>query len=83
MRWRFDSQCPARHGRRDPIWLWQFNFKDTLGIKLFDLPIEEYLFYIASSVYIILIWEGIRYALETGSLLMYILLHLSEFGHYY
>jgi lycopene cyclase domain-containing protein len=64
----------TRHGGRDPIWLWQFNFKDTLGIKLFDLPIEEYLFYIASSVYVILIWEGIKYALETGSLLMYILL---------
>jgi|SRR3990167_3107452 len=64
----------TRHGRRDPIWPWQFNFKDTLGIKLFDLPIEEYIFYIASSVYIIFIWEGIRYALETGSLLMYVLL---------
>lgn len=64
----------TRHGRRDPIWLWQFNFKDTLNVKLFDLPVEEYLFYIASSVYIIFIWEGIRYALETGSLLMYVLL---------
>lgn len=64
----------TRHGRRDPVWLWQFNFKDTLGIKLFDLPIEEYIFYVASSVYIIFIWEEIKYALETGSLLMYILL---------
>ena len=64
----------TRHGRRDPIWLWQFNFKNTIGIKLCGLPIEEYIFYIASSLYIIFIWEGIRYALETGSLFMYILL---------
>ncbi len=64
----------TRHGKRDPIGLWQFNFKDTLGIKIFDLPIEEYVFYIAYSLYIIFIWEGIKYALETGSLLMYILL---------
>ncbi len=46
----------CRHGKRDPIWLWQFNKKDTLGITLFDLPIEEYLFYICSSAYIIFTW---------------------------
>ena len=66
----------TRHGKRDPIWLWQFNFKDTLGIKLFDLPIEEYVFYIASSVYIIFLWEGIKFALETKSIVMYLLLPL-------
>lgn len=64
----------TRHGKRDPVWLWQFNDKDIFGIKLFDLPIEEYLFFIASSIYIIFIWEGIQYALETGSALMYILI---------
>lgn len=64
----------TRHGKKDPIWLWQFNFKDTLGIKLFDLPIEEYLFYTASSLYVIFIWEGIKYALEKQDFLMYILL---------
>lgn len=64
----------ARHGKKDPIWLWQFNFKDTLGYKLFDLPIEEYVFYIASSLYIVFIWEGIKYAVDTGSLTMYVLL---------
>ena len=64
----------TRHGKRDPIWLWQFNFKDTLGIKIFDLPIEEYLFYVSASLYIVFIWEGIKLALETGSVLMYIVL---------
>ena len=63
----------TRHGKKDPIWLWQFNFKDTLGVKLFGLPIEEYIFYIASSLYIVFIWEDIKYALETNSIFMYIL----------
>ncbi len=54
----------TRHGGRDPIWLWQFNPKDTLGIKLFDLPIEEYLFFAITSCYCVLSWEGINYALE-------------------
>ncbi len=64
----------TRHGKRDPIWLWQFNPKHTLGIKLFDLPVEEYVFYITSSLYIVFIWESIKYALETGKIFMYILL---------
>lgn len=64
----------TRHGKRDPVWLWQFNFNDTIGIKLFDLPIEEYIFYVASSLYIVFVWEGIKYALELGSVLMYILI---------
>ena len=64
----------TRHGRRDPVWLWQFNFKDTLGIKLFGLPIKEYVFYVVSSLYIVFIWEGIKFALETNSMMMYVLL---------
>ena len=64
----------TRHGKRDPIWLWQFNFRDTIGIKLFDLPIEEYLFYIASSLYIVFTWEGIKYASSTGNPFAYLLL---------
>ena len=45
----------TRHGKKDTVWLWQFNIKDTLGIKVFDLPIEEYLFYISTSLYVIFI----------------------------
>ena len=55
----------TRHGKNDPVWLWAFNHKDTLGIRIYDLPIEEYLFYVASSIYIVFLWEGIQYALET------------------
>jgi lycopene cyclase domain-containing protein len=61
----------SKHGRSDPVWLWQFNFKDNLGIKIFGLPVEEYLFYIFSSIYIIFIWELIRLASSQGSLLGY------------
>jgi lycopene cyclase domain-containing protein len=64
----------VRHGKRDKTWLWQFNFRDTLGIKVFDLPIEEYLFYISSSLYIVLLWEGIKIAIETGNIFMYIVI---------
>jgi lycopene cyclase domain-containing protein len=64
----------TRHGRRDPIWLWQFNYRETLGIKIFDLPIEEYLFYITSSTYIVFVWEGIKFALETHNIAMYFIL---------
>ncbi|MBI2515167.1 hypothetical protein HYV91_03250 [Candidatus Wolfebacteria bacterium] len=64
----------TRHGKRDPVWLWQFNPKDTLGITIFNLPIEEYLFYPVSSVYIVFMWEGIKFASETNNLLIYLLL---------
>ena len=57
----------TRHGSKDPVWLWQFNFKDTLGIKIFDLPIEEYLFYISACLYVVFIWEGVKYAVELKS----------------
>ena len=56
----------TKHKGRDPVWLWQFNAKQTLGITLLGLPIEEYLFYAASSVYVIFMWEGIRQMIENG-----------------
>lgn len=64
----------ARHGRRDALWIWEFNVKDTLGLRLFDLPIEEYLFYICSSVYLVLLWEGIKYGQSSESLFILLLL---------
>ncbi|MDD4988944.1 MAG: lycopene cyclase domain-containing protein [Candidatus Pacebacteria bacterium] len=47
----------TKHGVKDSIWIWQFNKKDIIGITFFDLPIEEYLFYIATSTYIIFTWK--------------------------
>lgn len=50
----------TRHGKKDRVWLWQFHRSQTLGKRFLGLPIEEYLFYTASSVYIIYMWEGIK-----------------------
>ncbi len=63
----------TKHGNKDPVWLWTFNHKDTLGIEFLGLPIEEYLFYIFSSVYIIFIWKSIELAIQTNNLLYYAL----------
>ncbi|MCI0597481.1 lycopene cyclase domain-containing protein [Candidatus Parcubacteria bacterium] len=50
----------TRHGRKDRVWLWQFNPKNTLGVKWFGLPVEEYLFYVSGSIYMVLMWEGLQ-----------------------
>ena len=64
----------TRHGKKDKLWLWQFHDQNTLGLKFFDLPIEEYLFYPASSLYVIFMWEGVKFGYETGSVFYLILL---------
>ncbi len=64
----------TRHGKKDTVWLWQFNIKDTLGIKVFDLPIEEYLFYISTSLYVIFIWKAIELSLATENLFFFFLI---------
>ena len=56
----------TRHGKRDRVWLWQFHRTQTLGVRFLGLPIEEYLFYVASSVYIIYMWEGIKIMVVGG-----------------
>ena len=50
----------TRHGKKDPFWIWAFNPKDTLGVQLLGVPIEEYFFYIFSSIYIVFMWKGIE-----------------------
>ncbi len=50
----------TKHKNKDAVWLWQFNGRQTIGIKFLGLPVEEYLFYLASSVYVIFMWEGIK-----------------------
>jgi lycopene cyclase domain-containing protein len=50
----------ARHGRHDTHWLWSFNKTNTVGIEILDLPVEEYLFYTFSSLYVVIAWEGRR-----------------------
>ena len=64
----------TRHGKNDRVWIWQFNRSQTLGIRLLGLPIEEYLFYVGSSVYVIYMWEAIKLLVSTrdGKLYLYI-----------
>lgn len=50
----------TRHGKKDRVWLWQFNRRQTIGVRFLGLPIEEYLFYVCSSVYVIFMWEGLK-----------------------
>lgn len=61
----------TRHSKRDCVWLWQFNKRQTIGIKFLGLPIEEYLFYTASSVYVIFMWEGIKLMVLHNTLQIY------------
>lgn len=61
----------TRHGKRDRVWLWQFHRSQTLGVRFLGLPIEEYLFYVASSVYIIYMWEGIKLMVAGGDMHVY------------
>lgn len=64
----------TRHGTKDPVWLWNFNSRETLGIKFLGLPIEEYLFYVCSSVYVVFGWEILSRAFDTGDSTYYILI---------
>lgn len=64
----------SRHGKKDRVWIWQFNKKETLGFKFLGLPFEEYLFYVASSVYVVFMWEGIKLVTNTPFLNAYFIL---------
>ena len=66
----------TRHGKKDRIWLWQFNRKQTMGIRFLGLPIEEYLFYVASSVYVIFMWEGLKLMIKGGNSQVYLVVTL-------
>lgn len=50
----------TKHGKKDRMWIWQFNDKEVMGFYFLGLPIEEYLFYVVSSVYVIFMWESIK-----------------------
>ena len=63
----------TKHGKRDRVWLWCFNLKDTLGYTFLGLPIEEYLFYVFASTYSIFLWEVIGYSFSTGNYLTFLL----------
>lgn len=63
----------TRHSKRDRVWLWEFHRSQTLGHRFLGLPIEEYLFYTASSVYIIYMWEGMKLMARYGTAEVYVI----------
>ena len=67
----------TRHGKEDRIWLWQFNRKENLGVTFFGIPIEEYLFYAVSSVYVIFMWEGIKLIMLKNIQVFFVVILLS------
>ena len=50
----------AKHGEHDTHWLWTFNKSNTIGVQILDLPLEEYLFYTCSALYVVIAWEGVK-----------------------
>lgn len=64
----------TRHGKADPLWVWSFNVKNTLGVRIFGVPVEEYIFYVFSSTYIVFIWKTIELASMSGNESFYTLL---------
>ncbi len=66
----------TKHGKKDRVWLWQFNRKQTMGIRFLGLPVEEYLFYVASSVYVIFMWEGLKIMVGGGDEQVYLVIGL-------
>lgn len=66
----------TRHGKRDRVWLWQFNRRQTIGIRFLGLPIEEYLFYVASSLYVIFMWQGFELMMKGAQVEVYVVIGL-------
>ena len=64
----------TRHSRNDGTWIWRFSDTHVLGPKLYDVPIEEYLFYPISTTYIVILWESIKHGSTTADLGMLFLL---------
>ena len=62
----------TRHGKKDRVWLWQFNRYQTIGIRFLGLPVEEYLFYVVSSVYVIFMWEGFNLMIKGSEPAVYV-----------
>ena len=52
----------TRHGKKDKVWLWQYHKGDTLGIMIYNLPLEEYFLYSSAGFWIIPNWELLRLA---------------------
>lgn len=57
----------TKHGTKDIFWLWTFNEKYLVGVRVFDVPIEEYLLFFFGTTFIVTLWETINIWITTPS----------------
>lgn len=51
----------VRHGKKDRIFVWDYNSKSNLGIKIFDIPIEDSIvFLILTPIFIVYFYEFVK-----------------------
>ncbi len=51
----------VRHGKKDRVFVWEYNSRSNLGIKIFDIPIEDSIvFLILTPIFIIYFYEFIK-----------------------
>ena len=51
----------VRHGKKDRSFVWEYSSKFTLGPKMFDIPLEDFiLFLVLTPIFIIYFYEFIN-----------------------
>lgn len=51
----------VRHGKKDRTFIWEYNSKSNLGIKIFDIPIEDSIvFLVLTPIFIVYFYEFIN-----------------------
>lgn len=61
---------------------WSFNNKYIIGLKIFNLPVEEYLFFIVISFSCLVIWENLKIFSINYSFISIILIFLIFFVYF-
>lgn len=51
----------VRQSRKDKFFIWEYNKKSIIGVKVFGVPIEDYVFFLVlTPIFIIALYEGVR-----------------------
>ena len=51
----------VRHGKKDKSFVWDYSYEFTLGPKIFDVPIEDFvIFLILTPVFIVYFYEWVK-----------------------
>ncbi|OGC45247.1 hypothetical protein A2V49_01445 [candidate division WWE3 bacterium RBG_19FT_COMBO_34_6] len=60
----------VRQNTKDKFFIWEYNSESIIGIKVFGVPLEDYvLFLVLTPIFIIIIWEMVQKIFLTDSLL--------------